>query len=353
MTSIVETLRGGIVESRHRVSVAAVDADGKLVAWTGDPDLLTYWRSCAKLVQVLPLLTDGAAAALGITDAEVAVACASHNGEPRHVEVVTGLLKKAQCTEDDLACGPHSSLAPAVARAMAERGERPRRIHSNCSGKHAGMLALARFHGWPTADYRLPSHPVQRRLLTEVARWTGVPEPQVGQGVDGCGVVSYALPLQEHGDGVCKAGIACRTGCWWVVGGRWWCFHNPQPTTHNPLVRRRGPRRPLHHRGSIPRRRHRPPVHRGDCRFRWPRARQDRRRRRLLRRDSRGAAGHGAQGGGRRRGQRAARAARPCSTCCCPGAVHVAESFRSPVIKNTLGEEVGGISARISLERPA
>jgi len=84
-----------------------------------------------------------------------------------------------------------------VARAMAERGEKPRRIHSNCSGKHAGMLALARFHGWPTADYRLAAHPVQRRLLAEVARWTDVAESRVGQGVDGCGVVSYALPLRN------------------------------------------------------------------------------------------------------------------------------------------------------------
>jgi L-asparaginase II len=197
MTSTVEIFRGGIVESRHRVSVAVVDAAGKLVAWTGDPDLVTYWRSCAKLVQVLPLIADGAAAALGITDEEIAVACASHNGEPRHVAVVEGLLAKAGCSEADLACGPHSSLSPAVARAMAERGELPRRIHSNCSGKHAGMLALASHHGWPVADYRRAGHPVQRRVLAEAARWTDVPETKLGQGVDGCGVVSFALPLRN------------------------------------------------------------------------------------------------------------------------------------------------------------
>jgi L-asparaginase II len=197
MTSTVDALRGHVVESRHRVSVAAVNAAGKLVAWTGDPDLVTYWRSGAKPIQALPLITDGAAAALDMSDAEIAITCASHNGEPRHLEVVEGLLKKVGCTEDDLACGPHRSLAPAVARAMTERGEQPRRIHSNCSGKHAGMLALARFHGWPTADYRRPGHPVQRRILAEVARWTDVPEPRLGQGVDGCGVVSFALPLRN------------------------------------------------------------------------------------------------------------------------------------------------------------
>ncbi|OYV69035.1 MAG: hypothetical protein B7Z74_08055, partial [Deltaproteobacteria bacterium 21-66-5] len=182
MTSSVDVIRGETIESRHRVSAAAVDAAGRLVAWTGDPDLLTYWRSCAKPFQAVPLITDGAADALGITDSEIALACASHNGEPRHVEVAAGLLAKAGCSEADLACGAHSSLQPSVARAMAERGEKPRAIHSNCSGKHAGMLALARHHGWPAKGYRLAGHPVQRRVLEEVARWTGVPADQLGQG---------------------------------------------------------------------------------------------------------------------------------------------------------------------------
>ncbi len=197
MASSVDVVRGGTVESRHRVSAAVVDSGGRLVAWTGDPNLVAYWRSCAKPIQAMPLLTDGAADALGVTDAEIALACASHNGEPRHLEVAAGLLAKAGCAESDLACGPHSSLQPSVARAMAERGETPRAIHNNCSGKHAGMLALARFHGWPVEGYRLPPHPVQRRLLAEIAAWTDVSEGDVAQGVDGCGVVSFALPLKS------------------------------------------------------------------------------------------------------------------------------------------------------------
>ena len=352
MTSIVETLRGGIVESRHRVSVATVDAGGKLVAWTGDPDLLTYWRSCAKLVQVLPLLTDGAAAALGISDAEVAVACASHNGEPRHVEVVTGLLRKARCTEDDLACGPHSSLAPAVARAMAERGERPRRIHSNCSGKHAGMLALARFHGWPTADYRLASHPVQRRLLTEVARWTGVPERQVGQGVDGCGVVSYALPLRNMALAYARLGSRAAPdagGLSVAGGGASPATRNPQPATNLSAAADRVVSSivadPFLVAGTG----------------------------RLCTEVIAGSGGRvlakiGADGvycvaiPEARLGMALkvedgdVDSARPALLAVLelllPGAVHVAESFRSPVIRNTLGEEVGRITAKISLERP-
>ena len=214
MNSTVDAIRGRIVESRHRVSAAVVDAGGRLVACTGDPDLVTFWRSCAKPIQVLPLIEDGGADALGITDAEVALACASHNGEPRHLAVATSLLEKAGCSETDLACGPHPSLSPAVAREMAEHGQKPRKLHSNCSGKHAAMLALARFHGWPPADYRKPEHPVQRRLLDEAAAWTGVEKTKIGQGTDGCGVVSYALPLRSMALAYARLGAGLGIGDW-------------------------------------------------------------------------------------------------------------------------------------------
>jgi len=212
MTSTIDVIRGATVESRHRVSAAAVDAAGRLAAWTGDPELVTYWRSCAKPFQAVPLITDGAAHALGVSDAEVALACASHNGEARHVEVAEGLLAKAGCTEADLACGAHSSLQPSVARAMAERGEKPRRIHSNCSGKHAAMLAQARHRGWPTEGYRLAEHPVQRRALAEVAAWTDVAADRIGQGVDGCGVVSFALPLRNMALAYARLGMGAPPG---------------------------------------------------------------------------------------------------------------------------------------------
>ena len=355
MTSSVEMLRGGIVESRHRVSVAAVTADGSLVAWTGDPDLWTYWRSCAKLVQVLPLIADGAAAALGIADPEIAVACASHNGEPRHVEVVEGLLRKAGCTESDLACGPHSSLSPAVARAMAERGEQPRKIHSNCSGKHAGMLALARFHGWPTADYRRAGHPVQRRMLSEAARWTDVPEQRLGQGVDGCGVVSFALPLRNMALAYARLGSRAEP-----TGGRGQGLGvrhatpqlpNPQPLAPNPALSAAADRvissitaDPFLVAGTG----------------------------RLCTEVISGSGGRviakvGAEGvycamipearlgvalkveDGDVESSRLALLGT--LEALAPGVVQVAESFRSPVLKNTLGEVVGHLAATIVLER--
>jgi len=193
----VDVIRGAIVESRHRVSVAVCDAEGALVARAGDPDLVTFWRSAAKFFQAVPLVVDGGADALGISDAELAVACASHNGEPRHRELAASVLAKVRCTAADLACGPHPSLAEPVARAMAERGEKPTRLHSNCSGKHAVMLAQARHRGWPTGGYHLEGSPVQRRCLEEVAAWAGVGEPAIGTAVDGCGVICFALPLRS------------------------------------------------------------------------------------------------------------------------------------------------------------
>jgi L-asparaginase II len=196
ITATVDLLRGAILESRHRVSVAVTDAEGTLVACAGDPDLVTFWRSAAKFFQAMPLVVDGGAEALGITDPELGVACASHNGEARHRQLAESLLAKARCGADDLTCGPHPSLAEGVARAMAERGERPTRLHSNCSGKHAAMLVQARFRGWHTTDYADLGHPVQHRCLEEVARWTGVGERDIGTGVDGCGVLCFALPLR-------------------------------------------------------------------------------------------------------------------------------------------------------------
>ncbi|MBI4541906.1 MAG: asparaginase [Gemmatimonadetes bacterium] len=196
MTSIVDAVRGNVVESRHRVSIAVARADGVLVARSGDPDLITFWRSAAKPFQALPLVADGVADALGLEDDELALACASHNGEPEHVAVARRLLAKSGSTERDLACGPHPSLAEGVARAMAERGEQPTRLHSNCSGKHAGMLALARHHGWDRAGYALPEHAVQLRCVAEVAVWTGVPAAAIALATDGCGVPSFALPLR-------------------------------------------------------------------------------------------------------------------------------------------------------------
>ena len=193
----VESWRGSIVESRHRVHVAVVDGEGRLVAGAGDPDLVTFWRSAAKPFQALPLVVDGAADRFGLTSEELAIACASHSSEPRQVELVRAFLKKVGCSERDLLCGPHPPLSEAVAKDYQTRGVRLTAVYSNCSGKHTGMLALARHHGWPTEFYTRPEHPVQQRCLEEVSRWTDVPAQRLGTATDGCGVVCYALPIRN------------------------------------------------------------------------------------------------------------------------------------------------------------
>ena len=193
----VELVRGGTVESRHRVHAAVVNVKGELVARAGDPSLFTFMRSVAKPFQAMPLVVDGAADALGLTSEDLALACASHSSESGQVERVRAFLRRVGASETDLLCGPHTPLSERVAREYTAQGVTLSAIHSNCSGKHTGMLALARFHGWPLAEYVRPDHPVQRRCLAEVSRWTDVAESKIGTAVDGCGVVCFALPVSS------------------------------------------------------------------------------------------------------------------------------------------------------------
>jgi L-asparaginase II len=166
--------RGGIVESEHHVHAAAV-RDGELVAGAGDPELVTFMRSSAKPLQALPL----SRAYPDLPDRELAIACASHLADPGQLAAVEALLARAHAREDDLECGVE--------------GQPPQRLNHNCSGKHAGMLAVCRSRGWPTRDYRLPEHPLQLELLAEIEAATGHPDAKTA--VDGCGVLTYALPL--------------------------------------------------------------------------------------------------------------------------------------------------------------
>jgi L-asparaginase II len=192
----VEATRGDQVESLHRVSLAVTDAGGRLVASAGNPDTVTFWRSAAKPFQAMPLVAEGAAAAFGFDDRHLALACASHSSEPRHRALAAEMLERAGVGEADLACGPHQPISTQIAAEAARSGTPLTALWSNCSGKHAGMLALAKFRGWPLAGYQRVGHPLQQRIRAEVARWSGVPEERQVLGVDGCTVVSFALPLR-------------------------------------------------------------------------------------------------------------------------------------------------------------
>jgi L-asparaginase II len=154
-----------------------------------------FARSAIKAFQAMPLVEEGVVERFGLTEEELALCCASHSGEPRHVEVAASILAKVGLDEHALACGPHDPFDDAATRALREAGRVPGRLHNNCSGKHAGMLALARFHGWPTDGYHRAGHPVQERMLREISRWAEVEPESVWTGVDGCGVVTFAVPL--------------------------------------------------------------------------------------------------------------------------------------------------------------
>jgi L-asparaginase II len=193
----IESHRGAILESRHRVHVAVVDASGRLVASAGDADYRTFWRSAAKPFQALPLVEDGVVQTFGLTRQDLALACASHSSERGQVALVREFLQRVGCSERDLMCGPHRPLSDAVAKDYETRGMRLTAVHSNCSGKHTGMLGLAKHHGWPTEFYARVEHPVQQRCLKAVSEYTDVAAKDVGVAVDGCGVACFALPLRN------------------------------------------------------------------------------------------------------------------------------------------------------------
>lgn len=208
----VVVTRGNSVESFHRVHAAAVDAFDTLLAGARDPELLTFWRSCAKPFQVIPLLESGGFDALGWGEAELAIACASHGGEPEHVALVESMLRSLGLEEGDLACGPLDPLSPRGAKIARESGVRIKRTHNNCSGKHTAMLALAQHNGWSIKGYERAEHPVQQAMLNQVALWTGVRPSEIDVAVDGCGAAVFGLPLDRMARAYARLGAAAARG---------------------------------------------------------------------------------------------------------------------------------------------
>lgn len=193
---MVEVTRGRQVESVHRGGIAVVDAQGHLVASLGDPKERVFVRSSAKPFQALALVCSGAADAFGITEEELAVVCASHSGEPQHIELVTSLLRKTGLSASDLHCGIHPPFDAQARRAMAAAGEEPTVLHNNCSGKHVGMLAAARHLGLPLSGYVDPQHDVQVAIRGLLSFLAGMDPDDLGLAVDGCGVPTFYLPMR-------------------------------------------------------------------------------------------------------------------------------------------------------------
>jgi len=200
----VVVTRSGVVESHHRVHVAVVQGNGTVVEQAGDPTRRTWWRSCAKPFQVMALVRDGGLEAMGWGEEELALACASHGGEPEHVALAGRMLTSLGVGEEALACGPHEPLSERGAEQLRVAGAAPTRLHNNCSGKHAAMLARARMLGAPLAGYHHREHPVQQEALGTVAQWCGVSPASLAVGTDGCGVRVFGLPLLAMATGYAR-----------------------------------------------------------------------------------------------------------------------------------------------------
>jgi len=194
---LVEILRGGMVESRHSGAAAIVDAAGRVVEAWGDVEHPVFARSAIKPLQALPLIETGAAERYRLGDNEVALACASHRGEPVHTETVSAWLHRIDLGPGDLECGSHLPTHEATARALIRAGDEPSALHSNCSGKHSGFLTTARHQGEPTKGYIALEHPVQQRVLGVLEEMSGLDLSRAPKGIDGCGIPVIGISL--HG----------------------------------------------------------------------------------------------------------------------------------------------------------
>ena len=189
--------RGDATDSVHYGSVAVVDRDGRLAYAAGDPQVLAPTRSALKPLQALPFVSGGGVERFGYSQAQVALLCASHSGEPRHVEAVADMLERARCTPDELQCGVHPPLFYTLRDEFPPAGTKFTPLHHNCSGKHAGMLAYCRQCALPLDSYLAFDHPLQQAIRQAVSRLTGVPESALVAGIDGCSAPNYAVPLSR------------------------------------------------------------------------------------------------------------------------------------------------------------
>lgn len=192
----LKVMRGEVVESIHSGAAAVVNRDGELLAWWGNPEVVTYSRSSAKPFQALPLLEAGGREAYGLSPEHIAITCASHSGTDRHVEVLRDYHARVGISEGDLLCGTHPPVDRETAERLIREGIEPTPIRHNCSGKHTGMLALAKLRGFPTSGYIEKNHPVQKLIRSVFSEMCGYSLEKIKLGIDGCSVPVFAVPLR-------------------------------------------------------------------------------------------------------------------------------------------------------------
>jgi L-asparaginase II len=195
MSSFTYIYRGGMIENRHRISIAIVNSENKLIASSGNPELMAHLRSSAKPFQVQALFQTEADKKFAFTDKEIALACASHSGTPEHTHIAKGMLDKLGLDASNLACGVHWPVSKEERTRLEQTNEKPNALHNNCSGKHSGMLAVAKMLNVPTQDYEKSEHPVQQFNFQIMRDLSG--EQEIPFGVDGCSVPVFILPLDK------------------------------------------------------------------------------------------------------------------------------------------------------------
>jgi L-asparaginase II len=208
---LVEVTRGARVESRHRGAVAVCDSDGRVVFALGDCDAAVFPRSAIKAFQALPLIESGAADRYGLTKAEIALACASHSGEPIHAGTALAMLKKCGRGVEALECGVHWPSSNEAARTLASKGVEPSALHNNCSGKHAGFVCLSCAAAVEPGGYIAPDHFVQCEVRAAIEDMTKTPLTDPGlRAIDGCAIPTYAIPLKALAQGFARFGAGDR-----------------------------------------------------------------------------------------------------------------------------------------------
>ncbi len=185
-------------------AIAVVDADGHLLASYGNPETVAYMRSSAKPIQAISFVEDGGMEKFGFTDEELSLICASHHGTDQHAKTAAAMQKKIGVTEKDLLCGVHWPTDRETTNAMLLHGEKPTPNRHNCSGKHTGMLANCKLHGFPIADYIQPDHPLQQLILKVNSEMWEMPADEVEIGIDGCSVPVFGVSLYKAALGFAK-----------------------------------------------------------------------------------------------------------------------------------------------------
>ncbi len=194
---VFQTIRGETVESVHFGTIVIANSQGDLIAWYGNPETVTFWRSTSKPFQALPFIEKGGHKTFGMTPQEIAFICASHSGTDTHFKVAKKLQQKIGISEDALLCGTHSPFHKPTARLMADRGEHPTPNRHNCSGKHTGMLAYAKLENAPLDTYPEIEHPIQQNIIHSFSEMCSLDVDEIGIGIDGCSVPCFATPMRN------------------------------------------------------------------------------------------------------------------------------------------------------------